>query len=362
MEKNRNENDILGGKESRFSGEERARMAEEYAGRRAQRSKSQLREREDSRKASDGRSGSAKKERKGSEKSSGSRNERVRNSTQQRKKDKKRQSYIVIAMLFLVAAALVGVLTATVLRINTIEVTGTDNYSDRSVLDAAQLKISDSMLLINMRAMEEKIETKLPFIEEAVIKRKWPDKVIVTLTDTKPTLAIDTGEGYILMNNSCKVLTASASSAGTEAAIINGLKVLSAEEGKTIEFGGDISTADFVALTNAFEENSITGISSFELGSISNISVILDHRIEIRLGTLAGSVQRFAFLSEVIKQTIESDKKHAILIDVAADGTAYVRNKDDNNVIFGERPVEENTDTGETTDAFEEETTLLSVG
>lgn len=372
MEKNRTENDVIGMKESRFSGEERARMAEENTKERNSRKINTQQEHKNRKQKKDEKQNpddtkkkdSGKKDSRRSERSSGSRNDRVKNSAEQRKKDKKRQNYLVISMMFIVVIALVGVLSATVLRINTVEVTGTDNYSDTSVLDAAGLKSGDSMVLINIKAMEDKIETLLPFIEEAAIEREWPDKIKVSLEDAKPALAIDTGDGYVIMNNSCKVLTDSASSPGNGVAIIKGLTLSQNTPGKQVVFSGDISTSDFTALTNALEESGIKGISSYDLSSISSVSIIIDHRIEVKLGTLAGAAQRFNFLKQVVEETVASDKKNAILIDVTDDGTAYVRNKDDNNVNFGEGSFAEETTTAneESTVFGNDETTVPGFG
>lgn len=360
--KNQTENDILGMKESRFSGEERARMAQERAGVRESSQKKDG-QRQNARERSSERASKAKDSR--SRESAGqSRNDRVRSSVKQRKKEKKLQNNIIIAMLFVIAVALVGVLCVVVLKINTVEVTGTEKYSSASVLSAAGLSEGDSMVLINTNAMEAKIEMLLPYIEKAEIKRRWPDKVVVSLEDAKATLAVDTGEGYILMNNSCKILDTDAANVGT-AALIKGVNVNSPEAGKTVSFEGDISTADFTRLTSAFEENKITGISEYDLTSISSIVVMIDHRIEVRLGTLAGAAEKFAFGKKVIEETVNSDSRHAILIDITNGKTAYVRQKNDNNAVFGEEATavpEESTSGIEEITSAAEETTAVSVG
>ena len=145
--KNQTENDILGMKESRFSGEERARMAQERAGVRESSQKKDG-QRQNVRERNSERASKAKDSR--SRESAGqSRNDRVRSSVKQRKKEKKLQNNIIIAMLFVIAVALVGVLCVVVLKINPLEVTGTEKYSSASVLSAAGLSEGDSMVLIN---------------------------------------------------------------------------------------------------------------------------------------------------------------------------------------------------------------------
>ncbi|MBR3767237.1 MAG: FtsQ-type POTRA domain-containing protein [Clostridia bacterium] len=365
--KNQTENDILGNSSSRFSQEERARMTAENAGRRkfSQREKIKRPVNTSARhqnSIADKPQAVKGKEKTSYEKVGGSRNERVRTSTAQRKKEKKRQNNLVICMLFVVVIALIGVLTTIVLKINTIEVIGTESYSSQTVLTAAGLNSGDSMVLINTKAVEEKIETELPYIEKAEIKRVWPDKIVISLEDAIPALAIDTGKGYIFLNNSCKVLDDDAIALNSNAAVIKGLSVEEAQPGKTIVFKGDINTSDFTTLTKALEESEIVGISSYDLSSISSIVVVIDHRIEVRLGTLAGAAEKFAFGKKVIEETVASDKKHAMLIDITDDGKAYVRAKNDNSVNFSEQPVTEVETDPESTTAENESTTSLSVG
>lgn len=373
--KNRTENDIIDSSQSRFSQEERARMASEHAlGRRAaQGSKKNSSlgrtvaapksgaksESTASKKKTTGKRSSSAGGSHNSASSGSSRNERVKSSSAKRKKDRKRQNYFILAMLFVLVVALIGVLSAFLLKINTVEVTGSEKYNSEEVLTAAGLETGDSMLLINANTMEEKIKFLLPYVENAEIKRVWPDKISVILEDAKPSLAIDTGKGYILLNNDCKVLEDSAAVVGVKCALIKGVSVESAEPGKTVVFSERLSTDDFVKLTKELEENEITDISCFDLTSISSIVITIDHRIEVRLGTLAGAVEKFRFGKRVIEETIASDKKHAMLIDITDDGKAYVRAKDDNNVNFGEISTEATTENATT----EEITTVLnSVG
>ncbi len=334
MEMN-NQQDIHGIKNSRFSPEERARMSrdnEQY--RDAARREAPVKKVQKT-----GKSAAADKGRKASraaqENTAKSRNERVKNSSENRKKQKKRQNNLIIVMLVVVAVALIGAFASFAMTVNGIEVSGSERYSDKTVLSAAGLSEGDSMLLVNLRAMEYKIESTLPYVENAVIKRSWPDKITVTLEDAVASLAIDTGDGYILMNNSCKVLDTDAIVINTSA-IVKGVSVVEATEGKTVVFSDNVSTESFVKLCNALSEHGIENISEYDLTSVSNISVILDHRIEVRLGTLAGAADKLAFCKAVIDETIASDKKHPMIIDVTADGKAYARRKDDNSVSFNE--------------------------
>lgn len=380
----RNDNDILRTKDSRFSDEDRARIAQENAGARLQarrlreenaqqevkRQKAEKEISSDDTKKEAVRAGkraekltakavpsqnkSGGKKKTAANEKRGSRNDRIKDSQQERKKSRKRNNNLIIFMVFVVAVAVIGIFAAFALKVNVTEVTGSDRYSDASVLEAAGLDATDSMLLINTEVMEHKIETLLPFIETAEIKRVWPDKIMVELTDAVPALAVDTGEGFVLLNSSCKVLDDDAVTIGTDAAYLKGVKIKSAVPGKTVEFTGDISTEDFSSLVEELNANGITGISEYDLSVISDISVIIDHRVEVKFGTLAGAVEKFRFGKQVIDKTIAEDSKHTMIVDLTAEGKAYVRNKNDSNVSFDEIPEE--------TTLAAEETTAVSEG
>ena len=370
MERNNRTQDIHGVKNSRFSPEERARMTRENEKYRAARVIEEQEEvlRTDRPVSSHKTAGKNENENSGrgkktkNTKASASdrnekakntrsapvtRNDRVKNSSENRKKQKKLQNNLIIVMLLVVAVAVIGAFACFAMTINTISVTGSERYSEKTVLTAAELSTGDSILLMNPAALAHKIESKLPYIEKAEIKRNWPDGVTVSLTDAVPSLAVDTGEGYVLMNNSCKVLDDDAV-AITESALIRGVKLIDAVPGATAQFDENVSTESFVKLCKAFEEHGITGITEYNLTSVSSIKVIIDYRVEVQLGTLAGAPEKLAFCKAVIDETVASDSKHPMVIDITADGKAYARRKDDNNVSFNE-PVSEETTAEETT-------------
>ncbi len=343
MERNNQNHDIPGMKNSRFSPEERAKMSQDNEIYR-------MSSRNNSAGKKSAKPGYSEKNRKNAKASSAapaSRNERVKNSSENRRKQKKLQNNLIIVMLLIVAVAVIGAFASFTMTINSIKVTGSERYSEKSVLTAADLSTGDSILLINPAALEHKIESKLPYIENAEIKRDWPDGVIVQLTDAVPTLAVDTGKGYVLMNSSCKVLDDDAV-VMSEAALLRGITLANAVPGEIAEFSEDVSTEAFVRLCQAFEQYGIENISEYDLTSVSSIKVVISHRVEVQLGTLAGAPEKLAFCKAVIDETIASDSKHPMVIDITADGKAYARRKDDNNVSFNE-PVSEETTAPEET-------------
>lgn len=313
----------------RLSAEERARLSEENEYSEVRREKKR---RETEIKAS-GKSKNAK--RKASSNAEGSRNDRVKSSTKQRKKDTKRQNNILVVLLFGVALAVIALVSVFVLKINTVEIENpSDLYLNASVLKQSGIEEGDSMLLVNTRKSEASIEKGLPYVENATIKRKWPDKIVITIEYAEPSMAVDTGTGYVILNSSLKVLEKDSRVLKSPAALLKGVTLSYLSEGETAEFTGNVDTDELISLAAALEESGITDISCYDLTMLSDVIITIDNRVEVKLGTLAGATEKFAFGKEVIRRTAEKDTKHPMTVDLSTENEAYVRVKNDNSVNY----------------------------
>lgn len=332
-----NDSDKKGG----LSAAERARLSEENAFVREKKSGRRKADKPQRTGAVSSRKGkNSKKDSSAGEKS---RNDRVKSSTRQRKRDAKRQNNILAVMLFAVAFALICVVSVFVLKVNTVEVINPEErYQSALVSEKAGIKEGASMLLINGKKAEAVIEKEFPYVENAVIKRKWPDKIIIGLEYATPAMAIDTGRAYVILNDSCKVLSADAATYPKSAALIKGVKIVSAVPGETAVFTDDLSISQVSSLSQSLSECGFTGITSYDLTKISDITIFIDNRVEVKLGTLAGASDKLRFGKEVIARTAEEDTEHAMVVDLTTDGEAYVRVKNDNNISYSE-PAEETT-------------------
>lgn len=381
--------------QSRFSEEERAKIAEENARNRAARKREESAYEKpttvnDNRKATstekkkktavkevqNGKKTDAKSSRKKSTASTksqknkntheafkGSRNDKVRTSTQQRKKNKKRQNFIITVALCVIVVSLIAVLLITMLRINSIQVVDCERYSAEEVINQSTLKKGGSMLLISKNKICEKLREDLPYISQAKISRAWPDTIVITVEEAVAELAIDTGSGYILLDSSCKVLDASADFLVETAAPLVGVTPVKYVAGQTIQFAEEldeettqdesttaeeatseqttqakrdkISTEDISKLLQALKDSGIEKVTYLDLTDISDVILVLNHRIEIKLGTLSKANERLLkFAERVIEETEKDDMSHEILIDLTSDKEARVRVKNSNEVSF----------------------------
>ena len=107
--------------------------------------------------------------------------------------------------LIIVIAAIVGALTM-FFRIDTIVVQGNARYTDEQIIEAAGVQKEQNLVLLNKYDVKQAIFDALPYVETVVISRKYPDALILTVTECEAAAAIPGAGGTWLISDSGKIL------------------------------------------------------------------------------------------------------------------------------------------------------------
>ena len=107
--------------------------------------------------------------------------------------------------LIVVIAAIVGALTM-FFRIDTIVVQGNARYTDEQIIEAAGVQKEQNLVLLNKYDVKQAIFDALPYVETVVVNRKYPDALLLTVTECVASAAIPGADGTWLMSDSGKIL------------------------------------------------------------------------------------------------------------------------------------------------------------
>ena len=94
--------------------------------------------------------------------------------------------------LAVVIAAFLGALTM-FFRIDMIVVEGNERYTEEQIIEAAGVQKEQNLVLLNKYKVKQSIFDTLPYVETVVINRKYPDALILTVTECTASAAL-TGE------------------------------------------------------------------------------------------------------------------------------------------------------------------------
>ena len=107
--------------------------------------------------------------------------------------------------LAVVIAAFLGALTM-FFRIDMIVVEGNERYTEEQIIEAAGVQKEQNLVLLNKYKVKQAIFDALPYVETVSINRKYPDALILTVTECAASAALTENDGTWLMSDEGKLL------------------------------------------------------------------------------------------------------------------------------------------------------------
>ena len=82
-------------------------------------------------------------------------------------------------------------------RVEQVSVSGTDVLTPDEVREAADVPIGSPLISVDTEAIETRLRTKLPRIDEVVATRSWPHGIGLKVTERQPVLLVQKGSNVV---------------------------------------------------------------------------------------------------------------------------------------------------------------------
>lgn len=265
---------------------------------------------------------------------------RSKSRSKQNEKRKKRTGkytlyYVLIGILAVVALT---VLSTTVLfNIGVFVVSGETVYSEEEIIEACGIKKGENLLKINTGRAESSIVSKLVYIDSAKVYRGFPNRLTLSVTPAKPTVAFAFGGKYYVISERKRLLEIS--DTPLDCPVVKGVQMLlqpaeekketttadggsessplTSNEGITLEngaqeisvgtvLGDDSGNRIKLALSIAMlmAENGLTKNYEVNIADTLDVLISYDGHIRIELGTTAALDDKIYRASRIIEEDI----------------------------------------------------------
>ena len=226
-----------------------------------------------------------------------------------RRKRRRRGRYTLhYILLVLAASAVMMVLSLTVFfKVEQIEVTGTTKYAAAQIIENSGIAQGDNLFRISQKKVQKNLTDKFPYVEKVALKRSFPPKITIAITQEKPLGAVETGAGYVIISRSGKVLEIGAQSLPENMTIVTGMSLDNPQEGKLLGEGSDEGMKMLTYLVDAIGETEFDKITKVDFSDRLNIVVTYDNRILIELGSEANLPYKLKFVKLVISEKLEDN-------------------------------------------------------
>ncbi len=221
---------------------------------------------------------------------------------QRRKKRRKKKSKAFFVILFVLLMLAVVIASVTLFfNIKEIKVEGDSKYLTEEIIAASGIKLEDNMFALNKFKVCDKIESLLPYVEEATIERSLPNTITIKIKQAKQTAYLETTGGYVLLSSKGKVLENTIEK--PQGIQLFGSEITANTVGKIPEFKDKITYEMYITLIEYFENYNLADkITMLNIGRPSRLAFEYDNCIVINLGTNENLTRKFEFFKYIMER------------------------------------------------------------
>ena len=251
---------------------------------------------------------------------------RRRHSKQRRRRGSFGFLYKLLSMLAICAAIIVAL--TLFFRVDTVQISGQQRYTDEQVREASGVQPGDNLILLNKYDVAGNIVEVLPYIEDTRINRKLPATLLIEVTECGKPLAV-VQDGYAwLVSARGKIVDQLDAAAAADFGIISGCQLLSPSVGTKIALATDFSSqqASLLDLLSALAEaGMLEQVDGIRLDDLSMIRMDYDGRFTVEMPYGADYVQKMTILRMALESEYVQDNMTGTFDMMREDGKTYLQ-------------------------------------
>ena len=255
--------------------------------------------------------------------------EQVKKQNQKRrlKKEVRRALYAILIALGIVTV--IVVLSLTVLfKIETITISGNKQYTKQQISAVLPIATEQNLFTADTSGAKEKLETNLPYIYHAEIKRKFPSTITVNITETPQIYYIKNADkSYTYMDDNFKVLESRTEKAPKKGVEIRKAAIKNAVNGTPVEFTDKKVEKNLFKLSDTVKKIEMEKVTALYSQDINNNFIVFDGRITIKLGSLDNAEDKLYAALSAIDKLSESNPQAEGELTATSDKQIYFTEK-----------------------------------
>lgn len=245
----------------------------------------------------------------------------ARNSGKQRMQRKRRNQMLFKVILGIMICVVIVLAPTVFFRVSTIEIAGDTQYTQDELVAASGVQQGDNMFLLDTGRIAQKLYEEYPYLETVTLRRRLPSTLQIEVSDRTPVLSVESGDAYLLMDMSGKIVDKTSSEA-KDMVVVTGGDAGDLAIGDTV--GEDqeklLTVLNLMELMTQYELN--TEVKSIDIEKAYDVRVQYADRYTILFGNLSELEHKIQFLQAILR---ESSLPESGVIDLTDDKEARYR-------------------------------------
>lgn len=232
---------------------------------------------------------------------------------------------VTLLLAVLAMAAVTALLCVFLLfKVSSLQVTGDPVYSQEEVLALCDYAIGDNLLFAPTQSQEERLESQLPYVEDAQVIKHFPNTLEIRITAAQTAASISTSGGWLYVSSQGKILELGAEPAAATMQV-TGFVSTATQPGQYLQAEDATALSALQEILTALTQREmITQCTRLDLTDLYDIRLWYQDRVECKLGSTAELTYKLDFAYDaLINPTTENrigDKETGVLdLSYAAD-------------------------------------------
>ena len=242
-----------------------------------------------------------------------------------------RMRNLYIGSIFIVLAIILIACLVFFFNIETIQIEGVTLYGDEQIQIVGGVQSGQNLIRLDTDVVEERLKNNLVYIEDVKVQQKLPSTLVITCTEAEKAVDIEDNGSYYVVSSSGRVLEQSAKPTG-RIPVIKGFELKSKTPGEELASKDSLKTDILSQLLTGIQDNHYKRITNIDMSDRSDIKILYDERIEIRLGSSVDIESKLTQIKAVIDRQRE-DYEGTIIYNSIESGISAIPKEKNTPVI-----------------------------
>ena len=238
----------------------------------------------------------------------GNKNERKQRKALQKKRRRRTRAVSITLIFLLLLTALISI-GIVFFRVDNIKVENsvTSMYTGSQIIAASGISTGQNLFSVKKREVAADIIKKLPYIGDVTIKKRFPNTIILIISETTDYVSVPYRGGYLIVSPDMKILSDTyIQQEGIPT--VYGIMPETFIPGQKLEASNPGSEEALSSLLKIIDSYMwLDYISAINVRDKLDLYMVYDNRILIRFGSISKLDYKFELLKETIETKLSSD-------------------------------------------------------
>jgi len=223
---------------------------------------------------------------------------------------RKRNAFILIIFLLLIGVFFILYTRTSFFHVSQIIINSNDFIEDEKIIMASGIISGENIFKINIKNAKENLLFH-PYIKDAVIKRKMPNKIIIDITERKQVLLINFIGSYLYIDNEGKILNILSENTDENLPVVYGLNIKNPQIGENVIYVDEEISVDIQNFFDIFIESKLVeNVSTIEFIDNSKVNFELKNGTKVAFGTMDNVKYKVSFLLAIIENMNKNNENY----------------------------------------------------